>query len=126
MRIKVQMKINSKPSAQRRGDQSSPRGRANQSEFRQLQFNRTSPRPLTNQKIEAEVFHRWVKLFFEGRQQPMDFINEKDVAFLEIRKQRRDVYRLFNGGTGSRAQLSSHFVRDDIRQGCFSQTGRPS
>ena len=27
----------------------------------------------------------------------MYFIDEKDVAFLEIRKQRRDVSRLFNG-----------------------------
>src|SRR2546423_14433096 len=102
MRIKVQMKVDSKPSTQRRGDQSGPSGRAHQSEFRQLQFNRTGPRPLTNQKIETEVFHRRVKLFFEGRQKPMDFINEKDVAFLEIRKQRRDISRLFNGGTGRR------------------------
>src|SRR2546422_9214398 len=88
MRIKVQMKVDSKPSAQRRGDQSGPRGRAHQSEFRQLQFNRTRARSLTNQKIETEIFHRWIKLFLEGRQQPMDFIDEKDVAFLRSEERR--------------------------------------
>src|SRR5438876_410120 len=126
MRIKVQMKVDSKPSAQRRRDQSGPSGRAHQSESRQLQFNRTRAGSLTNQKIETEVFHRWIKLFFEGRQQPMDFINEKDVAFLKIRKQRRDVSRLFNSRPRSRAQLSAHFVRDDVRERGFSQTWRPS
>src|SRR2546428_2243813 len=122
MRIKVQMKVDSKPSAQRRRDQSGPSRRAHQSESRQLQFNRTRAGSLTNQKIETEVFHRWIKLFFEGRQQPMDFINEKYVAFLKIRKQRRDVSSLFNGGAGSRASLGSHFVRDDMRPGGFSPT----
>src|SRR5256886_13732534 len=103
MRIKVQMKVDSKPSAQRRSDQSSPSGRTNQREFRQLQFDRAGPGSLTNQKIETEIFHRRIKLFFEGRQQPMDFINEKHVALLKIREQRRDVSSLFNGGAGSRA-----------------------
>src|SRR6266566_6967641 len=98
MRIKVQMKIDSKPSAQRRRDQSGPSGRAHQSELRQLQFDRACARSLANKKIETEIFHRRIELFFEGRQQPMDFINEKYIAFLKIRKQRRDVSRLFNGG----------------------------
>src|SRR2546428_10535099 len=97
MRIKVQMKVDSKPSAQRRRDQSGPRRRAHQSESRQLQFNRTRAGSLTNKKTETKVFHRWIKLFSEARHQPMDFIDEKDVAFLKIRKQRRDVARLFNG-----------------------------
>src|SRR2546429_5889965 len=103
MRIKVQMKVDSKPSTQRRRDQSGPSGRTNQGEFRQFQFDRTCPRSLTNQQIETEIFHRRIELFFEGRQQTMDFINEKYVAFLKIRKQRRNVSSLFNGGAGSRA-----------------------
>src|ERR1043165_6804094 len=46
VRVKVQMKVDSKAAAQRRRNQTLPRGRADQSELWQLKLDRSRARPL--------------------------------------------------------------------------------
>src|SRR5215813_259044 len=85
VRVKVQMEIDAKPAPQRRSNQSGPGRGAYQSELGQFEFDRASPGTLTDQEIQAEVLHRGIKLLFQRRQETMDLVYKKHVAFLEVR-----------------------------------------
>ena len=54
----------------------------------------------------------------------MDFIDEQNVAGVQVGQQRRKVAGLFNGGAGGDTDVHAHFVGDNARQRGFSQTGR--
>src|SRR5688572_31512674 len=49
------------------GEQACARGRADQREFRQVDLHRTRGRPLTDDEIELEVFHRRIKHLLQDR-----------------------------------------------------------
>src|SRR5919109_3019971 len=51
----------------------------------------------------------------------MNLINEKNVAFLQVCQQRRDVAGLLDRWTSSRSQLGAHFVRNDICESRLAQ-----
>ena len=53
---------------------------ADQSEFREVQLNRSCGRTLADNDVEFVIFHGWVENFFDGFIQPMDLIDEKNIA----------------------------------------------
>ena len=89
MRIEVQVKYDTEAPTQRSGDQTGASCGPNQSKFRQFEFDRTSTSSLTNQQIELVILHRRIKFFFKCRQQTMNLVDEKYIAFLKICQQVR-------------------------------------
>ena len=70
------------------------------------------------------ILHRRIKLFLERWYQPVNLVDEEDVAFLKIGQERRDISSFLNRRTGRAAQLSTHFVGDDVRERRLTQTWR--
>ena len=120
------MELNSETSAQGSRNQTGARCRSYQSKLRQLQLYRARGSALSNQQIQVVILHGRIKLFFERRNQTMDFINEEHVAFLKVGQQRRNVSRLFDRWSSSAAQFCAHLVSDDVRQRSFPQSRGPS
>ena len=63
-------------SAQRRGNKSGSRRRADQSKFRQINFDRTRRRALSDHQIELKIFHRRIQNFFDCRTQAVNLVNK--------------------------------------------------
>ena len=101
VRIEIEMKDYSEAATQRGSNQTGTCGCANERELRQLEFDRTRRWTLSDQKIQLIVFHRWIKLLFERRQQAVNLVDEEHVAFLKVSQQRRDIARFLDCRAGS-------------------------
>ena len=125
-RIKLQPNRNTKPVAQRRCEKTQTRGGCNQSEFRKINLHRTRRWPLADNQIQLIVFHCRIKDFFNSRIEPVDLVNEKNVALFQICEQSGEVPRFRNDRTGGRAEVHTKFARHDLGKGCFAEPGRPN
>src|SRR5262249_41963139 len=94
------MEVYAEAPAQRRGDQSRPRRRADQREFGQIEFHRTRRRTLPDHQIKLEILHRGIENLFNRRMKAMNLVNEEHVALFEISEQCRQIARLFYHGPG--------------------------
>ena len=54
----------------------------------------------------------------------MDFVNEENIAILEVGENGGEVAGAFNGGTGGDAEIGAHFAGDDAGHGGFTEAGR--
>ena len=56
----------------------------------------------------------------------MDFIDEKDIAFVEVRQQTGKVAGFFDGGAAGAFDVGAHGLGDDVRQRRFAEARRPA
>ena len=54
----------------------------------------------------------------------MDLVHKEDVVLLQIGQKRRQVPRLFDGGTGGNTDVHPHLVGDDAAEGGLAQARR--
>ncbi len=94
--------------------------------FARSNSDRPRRRPLPDDKVKLKILHRRIKDFFHGRIQPMDFINEKDVALLKVSEKRREVARLRDHRPRRQLEIYAKLARNDLCEGRFPQTGRPA
>ena len=78
---------------------------------------------LIDNDVEAVIFHRRIKIFFDRRLQPMDLVDEKNVAFFQARKQSRQLARFFDDRPARVFNIHAHRVRDDVGEGGFAEAG---
>ena len=86
-----------KTSPQRGSDQRQPRGGPDHSKLGQLEADRASGRPLADDDIEGEVFHRRVEHLFYGAPQAVDFVNKEHIPLAQVGKDRGQVSLFFYG-----------------------------
>src|SRR5205814_8493476 len=78
---------------------------------------------LIDNDVEAVIFHRRIKIFFDRRLQPMDLVDEKNVAFFQAREQSRQLARFFDDRPARVFNIHAHRVRDDVGEGGFAEAG---
>ena len=59
--------------------------------------------------VECEILHRAIQHFFDCRPQAVDFVDEENVAALNIRQDRSQVPRLLDRRSCRKPDLGSHF-----------------
>ena len=64
-----------------------------QGEARQVDARPSAPRVLADDEIELEVLHRRIEDLLDRGVQPVDLVDEEDVAILEIGEERGEVAR---------------------------------
>jgi hypothetical protein len=111
--------------AQRCGEQSGARGRADQRERRQVELDRARGRAFADHDVDLEIFERRIEHFLDDRRQAMDLVDEKHVAWLQVGQQRGEVAGTFQHRAGRRAQVHAEFVGDDMRERRLAQPRRP-
>src|SRR5206468_7392116 len=101
-------------------------GRANQCELWQIKAQTSRLRPLVDDDVQPVILRRRVKIFLYRRLQPMDFVDEKHVAFFQAGQETGKFTSLLNNWSARVFDVHTHRVRDDVSQGRLAETGRRS
>ena len=123
-RIEIEPHRNAEAVTQWRGEQARPRRCTNQGEARQIDLHRPRRRPLANDQIELKVLHGGIENFLDRWIEPVDLIDEQNVAVFEIGQQRGEVAGLGDDRAGGRAKVHSELARNDLRQRGLAKAGR--
>ena len=123
--IKIHPQMNAEPLAQRRRDQPGAGRRADQRKLRQRNSDRPGRGPFADDEIEFEILHRRVQNFFHRRVEPVNFVDEQNIAGLQVGQNRREVASLGNYRPRGRPKADPELTRHDLRQRRLSETGRP-
>ena len=110
--------------AQRIGEQPRARGGADQRERRQIDLDRTRRRPLADDQVELKILHRRIEDLLDRRIEPVDLVDEEDVALFQIGEQRREVAGLGDHRPGGGAEVDAKLARHDLRQRGLAEPGR--
>lgn len=106
------------------GERAELGGGADQSELRQVELKRACGGTLADHDVELVILHRRVQYFLDRFVEPMDLVDEEDIARFEVRKYRTEIADFFDGRTGSDADIHPHFFGDDIGESCFAEASR--
>src|SRR5262249_53046297 len=97
--VEVQPHRNAEAVAQWIGQKARTRGRADQCERCEIDLDRTRGRTLADDEIELEILHGRIKDFLDRGIEPMNLVDEENVARFEICEERRKIARLCDHGT---------------------------
>ena len=123
-RVEIEPNRDAEAVAKRRGQQPLPGGRADQREARQVDAHRARRRPFADHQVERPVLHRRVKHFLDRRSEPVDLVDEQDVAVLEVGEQGSEVARLGDHRAGGGAEADPHFASEDAGERRLAEAGR--
>src|SRR5206468_9349751 len=110
--------------AQWRGDKAGSSGGADQREGRQIDAHGTRRRPFPDDEIELEILHRRIEDFLDRRVEPMNFVDEQDVARLQVGEKGRKVARPRDDRTGCRTKADPQLAGDDLGERRLAQARR--
>ena len=111
--------------AQRRRQQTGAGGGADQRERREVEAQRAGARPLADDDVDRAVLHRRVEDLLDRPRQPVDLVDEEDVARLERRQDRRQVALPLQRRPRDGVDARAHLDRDDVRQAGLAEARRP-
>ena len=97
--------------AQRRRQQPGARRRADERERRQVERQRPRGRPLADDDVEPEVLERRVEDLLDRAVEPVDLVDEEDVARLERGQDRGDVALALERRPGDLADRDAELAR---------------
>src|SRR6185436_16758647 len=72
---------------------------------------------------ELEIFHRGIEMFLHRWAQPMDLVNEENVALFQVCQQRGELSGLCNHRPRRGAKPNAELARDDLRQRGLAEAG---
>ena len=110
--------------AERRRQEARARGRADQRERRQVERERARRRPLADDDVEPEVLERRVEDLLDRAGEPVDLVDEEDVALLHRGEDRRDVALALERGAGDRADADAELLADDVGEARLAEPRR--
>ena len=122
--VEVQPHRNAEAVAQRIGEKPGARGGADQRELRQIDLHRARRRSLADDEIELEILHRRIEHLLDRRIEPVDLVDEENVALLQIGEQRREIAGLGDHRPRGGAEIDAELARDDLRQRGLAETRR--
>ena len=87
--IRIQPQHQPEAAAQRRADQALPRGGADRRELRHGHRMRARARTRAHQNIEPEILQRRIQHLFDIRKQAVNFVDEENLARLDVAQDAR-------------------------------------
>ncbi len=81
--------------------------------------------PGPDDEVELKVLHRRIEDLLDRRVQPMDLVDEQDVARLEIGELRGEIAGLGDHRAGGRAEIDAELARHDLGERRLAEAGRP-
>ena len=99
--------------------------RADERERRQVERERARGRPLADDDVEPEVLERRVEDLLDRAVEPVDLVDEEDVALLEAGQDRGHVALALERRAGDRADADAELLADDEREPRLAEPRRP-
>ncbi len=125
MGVEIQPHRNAKTVAERRGQQPLPAWSRRPSVKAGKSIRTTARRrPLADHDIQRTIFHGGIKDFLDHRIEPVDFVDEQNIAVLEIGEQCRQIAGFCDDRARGGAEPDAHFLRHNLRQRGFAQSRR--
>ena len=112
------------PVAQRAADPAGAGRGADDRERLEAEPERPRGRSLADHDVERVVLHRRVEDLLDRAVEPMDLVDEQDVALLERGQDRGEVAGPLDGGSRGVLDVHAELARDDRREGRLAETGR--
>ena len=100
------------------------RGRADDRERLEAQAQRPCRRALADHHVERVVLHRRVEDLLDRPVEPVDLVDEQDVAFVERGEDRGEVPGPLDGRARGVADVDPELAGDDRREGRLAEAGR--
>ena len=122
--VVIEARLEREAGAERRGEQAGAGGGADEGEARDREADAAGVGALVDHDVEAEVLHRGVEVFFDGFRDAVDFVDEEEVAFLEVGEESGEVAGFFDDGAGGDADGFAEFVAEDEGERGFAKAGR--
>ena len=122
--VEVEAVGRAEPVAQRRRDPARPRRRADDRERLEAEPERPRARALADHHVQREVLHRRIEDLLDRAVEPMDLVDEQDVALLEAREHRGEVAGPLDGGPGRVPHVHAELAGDDRREGRLAEARR--
>ena len=72
--------------------------------------------PSTDDQVELEVLHRRVEDLLDRRRQPVDLVDEQDVARLQVGQQCGEIAAALDHRARGGTEADAHFAGDDLRE----------
>ena len=125
VRVEIEPVGGAEPVAQRAADPARPRRGADHRERLEAEAERPGRRALADHDVERVVLHRRVEDLLDRAVEPMDLVDEQDVALLERGQDRGQVAGALDGRARRVFDVDAQLARDDRGQGRLAQAGRP-
>ena len=90
----------------------------------QVDAHRARRRPLADDQVELEVFHRRVEHFLDRGLQAMDLVDEQDIPGLEVCQDCGEVAGPLDHRPRGGAEADAQLAGDDLRQRGLAEAGR--
>ena len=110
--------------AERAGDAPHPRRGADDGEVLDLEPHGARARSLAEHDVERVVLHGRVEDLLDRVAEPMDLVDEQDVALAEAGEDGRQVAGALDGRSGGRADLGAHLRGHDVGERGLAESGR--
>src|SRR5271169_4215672 len=81
-------------------------------------------RALADYQIDSKILHGRIENFFERGLQPMNFVEEKEIALVERSKHGGEVALFLEQRAGANLDRHAHFICENLRESGFAQTWR--
>ena len=123
--ISVETKAEKKPepAPQRRRQHAGTRRGPDQSERFQVQSDRFGVRAFPDQNIEFVILHGRIEAFFNHSIEPVNFIDEQNVAPLQVRQNGGQIVLALDDGSRCRLQRRAHLSGDNVGKRGLAQPG---
>jgi hypothetical protein len=122
--VKIEAMHNAEARTKRRGDESGTGGGADEREMIQVEGMNARARPLSDDEIDAKVFHGRVKNFLDGGLQAMNFVEKENLLGLKRGEYGREVSFAFEKRTSAGFYGDVELVGDDLSERGFSESRR--
>src|SRR5207248_4646548 len=103
------------------GDESGPRGGADEGEAREVETDGARRRALADDDVELEVLHGRVQDLFHRAAETVDLVDEEHVAVVEVGEKRGQITRPLERRARGHAEPHTQLRRHDAGEGGFSQ-----
>ena len=123
-RVEIKSLDDAKTREQRRGQLAGARGGAHQGEAFDGHRDGAGACAHAGHDLDLEVLHRRVEALLDNGLQPVDLVDEQDIAATERREDARQIALALQRRPGGHARLGAHLVRQQVRQGGLSQARR--
>jgi len=107
-----------------RAEGAGPGGGSHQGERGEVKGAGAGGAALAHREIEAAILHRRVEELFRHPAQPVNLIDEQQLARLQIHQQTNDVAGTLEGGSTGDPAGDPELLRQHHRHGGFAETGR--
>jgi hypothetical protein len=124
-RIEVEPLFDAEARAHGRGEHTKPRRSSDERERLDRHCDSLRLGPVRQANVDLVVLHRGIEELLDDRAQPVNFVDEQDVARPHVRERRDEIAWLLQRRARARADVHAELASDQLGERCLPQSRRP-